>query len=117
MKEQAIAKLKVEMEADKTNGNLQGAGELLIQYLNTHPEAAAAIITEGTSLKKACQVMHDEARRRAGRKGSFWMSDADGLAMILEYFGIKAADSTPGPVKPEPTASAFDIDLDELLEL
>ena len=115
MLEQAIAKIKAEMESDKTNGNMQGAGELLIEYLQGHPDAASAVMKDGVTLKKAYQALHDEARRRAAGKSSCYMRDADGLGIILEYFGIKAAGGTAEQEKPG--AGSFDVNLDALLGL
>lgn len=115
MKDQAIAKIKAEMEANKSDMYVQGAGTLLIRYLEAHPEAAGKVLPQDVTLKKATQAMQDEAKRKAGSARAYWMSDEEGMGIVFEYFGIKAAPAEDQDK--QATVQAFDVDLDKLLGL
>lgn len=123
MLEQAIAKIRAEMEANKSDAYVQGAGTLLIRYLGVHPAASEKVLAKDVTLKKAVQAMEAEAKRRAvgvsnGRV--CWMSDEEGMAIVLEYFGIQATPAeTHAPLEAavHKSTSAFTVNLDDLLRL
>ena len=79
-------------------------GELLTAWAEKNRDKAAKAETDGKTLKGAMDAIRAEARKQtSGSTGV--VSDADGVVIALEYFGIKQ----------ETQSSADSLDLDALL--
>lgn len=119
--EEARKKIEAEM-AKSTNPQIKHLGKLLLRRLEANPQWAAAILTEGKTLKGAMDKMRSEAQK--AENGGI-VSDEDGVNVALKYFGVTTSIATEEPA-PQPMAtkpahvsvqrtSAFDVDLDDLL--
>lgn len=125
MIENAIAKLKAEMDQNKNNPYIQVVGGFLIQELNVNPGAAEKILAEGKTIGKSL----DEMRRAAEKKkvgNCAVLTDQEGFDIVLKYFDIKRSAPVATPVQSaqqneikavESTLPSidFDIGLDDLL--
>lgn len=116
----AIAKIQTEMTQNANNPYVQVIGGFLLQHLEANPGSAERILAEGKTIKDSFKEMQKEARKKQ-MDGCAMLTDAEGFAVVLKYFGIEALVNTPvpalPPARPEPTTSAvdFDIKLDDLL--
>ena len=130
MLENAIAKIKAEMDANKDNSYVQVVGQFLLHRLGAFPECADKILAEDKTLAKSLDAMQAEARKKS--KGTVTvLTDEEGFAIVLKYFGITgsaarvnagvapAAHAAPTvePVSAAASwhASGFDVKLDDFL--
>ena len=128
MLEQAIAKVRTEMTQEAANSYIQVVGEFLLQHLNSNQVAAEKIMNADKSIGKSL----DEMRKVAGRKKKIGncavLTDQEGFAAVLKYFGIENVVNMQRPVDPAPapapvsapvakpkSAIDFNISLDDLL--
>lgn len=131
MSEQAIEKLQSEMTKNSDNSYIQAVGEFLLQHLNVNPAAAEKVMTADKSIEKSL----DEMRKAAGKKKRVGncavLTDQEGFAVVLKYFGIDAVVQAAAPVSkntvpiPEKVVQSsnassksaidFDIKLEDLL--
>ncbi len=88
MIDKAIAKIKAEMEADKS-GYAQVIGKYLLQQIEINKGAADKIVNEGKSIKGSIQEMSKEAKKNA-KNGCGVLTDAEGFAIVAKYFGFEA---------------------------
>jgi len=94
MLEKAIKKIKDEMEKEK-NPYVKVIGDFLLNHLANDPGSAEQILADD---KKTIFKSIDAMRKAAKRAGSCAMlSDAEGYAVVLKYFGIK--EKTNEPIK------------------
>lgn len=123
MQAEAIAKLQSEMDGNKNNHYIQVVGAFLLRHLEANPQDADKIMTADKSIAKSLDIMKEEARKKQSG-GVAVLSDAEGFAIVLRYFGIEsspaaaAAPVTPPVVAtPAPTSAAsdFDVKLDDFL--
>ncbi|ULO08915.1 hypothetical protein H1230_09140 [Paenibacillus sp. 19GGS1-52] len=117
--EQALAKLKTEMDAAKSNAYVQLIGKFLQQHLEANPEAAVNIMTEGKTVAKSLEAMQAEAKKKQSG-GMAMLTDAEGYAIVLKYYGIKGQPVEFVPAIETPIATPtpqgrFEISLDDLL--
>jgi hypothetical protein len=118
--EQAIAKLRAEMEETKGNPYVQVIGNFLIQHIDANHEAAEKIMTEGKSIAKSLEAMQAEAKKKQSG-GMAMLTDAEGYAIVLKYYEINGQPVEPIPAAiPTPVAAPkpqgrFNVSLDELL--
>lgn len=117
----AITKLRSEMDANKNNSYIQVVGQFLLQHIESHPDDAEKIMTADKTIAKSLEAMRKEAEKKKSGNCAV-LTDQEGFAIVLKYFGIEGAPevkSTDVPVsqpQPEPAkAAAFDISLDDLL--
>lgn len=127
MIEKAIAKIKTEMEADKS-GYVQVIGKYLLQQIEVNKGAADKIVNEGKSIKGSICEMSKEARKNASN-GCGVLTDAEGFAIVGKYFGFEAVQDKileveineikeTNDIKSEEVKKEtvdFDINLDDLL--
>lgn len=106
MLQQALQRLTQEIGADPKNKVVQSIGGFLSNYVRSHPEHAALIAAEGKTIKGSYKAMEDEARRQKVNV----MTDEEGFAIILKYYGV----DVPKP-EPEPVAVGFSVSVDDLL--
>lgn len=128
MYDQAVAKIKTEMERNKKNAYIQAVGSFLLQHLQANPADAEKIVSAG---EKTVAKSLDEMRKEAQKKkvgNCAVLTDAEGFAIVLKYFGIDAAPQAAAPATPsappvmhrQPPAQHnsidFDVKLEDLLE-
>ena len=118
MIEQARNKLWAEMEADG-NPYIHVVGHFLLKHLDSHPGSADKIMAEGKTIIKSLTHMETEAKKRKVGTCAV-LTDEEGFAIVLEYFGIDAAvtgpqDALAAPTAPAATSTSFDINLEDLL--
>ncbi|WP_188068626.1 Cas9 inhibitor AcrIIA9 family protein [Brevibacillus brevis] len=122
MKADAIAKIKAEIDGNKSNPYIKVIGDFLIQHVEANPDQAEKVMAADKTIGKSLEAMKNEAKKKQ-QSGMAMLTDAEGFAIVLKYFGVKGAPvSAPAPVPPatkpiEQTASAsdFDIKLDDFL--
>ena len=120
----AIAKLKTEMEQNNTNSYIQVVGGVLLQHLEANPGSAEQILAQDKTIKKSLEEMKKEAKKHQC-DGCAMLTDAEGCAVVLKYFGIKPAArvQTPAPAPalapaapvPENKSTGFNVRLEDLL--
>ncbi len=122
--EQAVQKLQDEIAGSQNNPYIQVIGNFLIQHVQANPGNAEKILENGKSIAKSLEAMKNEARKKQSN-GMAMLTDAEGYAIVLKYFGIDGPaaavpQSTPAQVpttqeiKPDP-APRFDVKLDDFL--
>lgn len=88
MIEKAIAKIKAEMEANKS-GYAQVIGKYLLQQIEINKGSAEKIVNEGKTIKGSIQEMSKEAKKNASN-GCGVLTDAEGFAIVAKYYGFEA---------------------------
>ncbi|MBS3885592.1 MAG: hypothetical protein KGZ56_00885 [Dethiobacter sp.] len=111
---QAIEKLRSEMEQNKNHRYIQIVGNFLVQYVTKNTAAAERILTEGKTIKGSLNDMKNEARKNQ-MDGIGVLSDEEGFAVVLKYYGITTAGTLASSPAPEKAAVNFDVSLDDLL--
>lgn len=118
----AISKLRSEMDKNTNNPYIQVVGGFLLQHLEVSPESAEKITATDKTIGKSL----DEMRKAAEKKkvgNCAVLTDAEGFAVVLKYFGIKAPANAAVPATPAPTpiqvpahtSADFNVSLDDLL--
>lgn len=118
----AIEKLRAEMSANQSNPYIQVIGDFLLNHINTNPDAAACVLPGDKTIGKSLDAMKNEAKKKQ-HNGMAMLTDAEGFAIVLKYFGIennKPANLTVATTVSTPppsiqSTSDFDVSLDELL--
>lgn len=87
-KSEAVTKLRAEMEANQTNPYVQVIGAYLVKHLNSHPEHAESFLAEDKTILKSLDAMRKEAEKKKVGNVAV-LTDAEGFAVVLEYFGAK----------------------------
>lgn len=107
MLEQAVAKIKTEMGANKDSAYVQVVGKFLLRHVDAFPACADKILAEGKTIVGSLSAMRSEANRQRARTPAGQVADTvgvltdeEGFAVVLTYFGIgggvQAASSTAG---------------------
>ena len=109
MKEQAIAKIKAEMEKS-SDDYIKIVGEMLLEHIAAHPADSEKIITEGKSISGSIGAMTEIARKRQ-KNGHAVIAGVEGFEIVLKYFGIDTAYNSPG----DPDVGDFATDLSAYL--
>ncbi|MFE0394732.1 hypothetical protein ACFW4G_03530 [Paenibacillus lactis] len=123
--EQAVQKLQDEIAGSQNNPYIQVIGNFLIQHVQANPGCAEKILENGKSIAKSLDAMKSEARKKQSN-GMAMLTDAEGYAIVLRYFGIDGQPAAAAPqsapaqvsptqdIKPDP-APRFDVKLDDFL--
>ncbi|MBO8164683.1 MAG: hypothetical protein H0Z34_13360 [Brevibacillus sp.] len=124
MQADAISKIKTEMNGNKNNPYIQVVGDFLLRHLETNPDDAEKIMATDKTIAGSLDAMKAEARKKQ-HNGVAMLTDAEGYAIVLKYFGIEgtpvttSALATPvsAPVAAAPAASGsdFDVKLEDFL--
>jgi hypothetical protein len=120
MKEQAIEKIKGEMDRNK-DSNILTIGNFLIQYLSSNPDAAEKILNSEKTIKKSLDAMRGVAEKeaRVRQKNGHYTAvipDSEGFAIVLKYFDITGSASAPTASVPlKKSSDDFNINLEDLL--
>ena len=116
----AISKINEETKKSKNNPYVQIIGDFLLKHLDETPEDAERIIASDKTIAKSLDAMKAEARKKQ-LNGCGILTDQEGFAIVLKYFGIKATGNNvyakaPSTKSNEPKSSIdFDVKLEELL--
>ena len=121
--DQAVSKLKTEMEGSK-NPYVKVIGDLLLQVIATNPAAAEKIKSEGKTILGGLKAVEAYAKKNQ-HDGMGMVADSEAYDIVLKYFGIAGklgslpvvATASKDPVvtsQPKPQGR-FDISLDDLL--
>lgn len=126
MLNRAIEKIKAEIDKEKNNPYVRVVGEFLLQHLSANQGAAEKIASTEKNILKSL----DEMRKAAEKKkvgNCAVLTDQEGFAIVLKYFGIEGVLST-APAATEVAAPAvtleetdkkpsidFDVKLDDFL--
>ena len=134
---QAISKIQNEMDKNKGDQYIQVIGNMLLKQLEINPKIADKIIAGEKTIAKSIDAMAQEAKKKQ-RNGRAMLTDAEGFAIVLKYYGIDVCmgvdlgtgpdySVTNGQVIPNQNFSrqapkldtskpaAFKLDLDDLL--
>ncbi|MBY0054112.1 hypothetical protein H7K32_21095 [Brevibacillus agri] len=126
MKVDAIAKIKAEMDGNKSNPYIKLVGDFLLGHIEITPGAAEKIMAADKTIAKSLDAMKAEARKKQ-HNGMAMLTDVEGFAIVLKYFGIEGqpvAVATPAVPMPASTTNAaslkpvvpgFDVKLDDFL--
>ncbi|MHB1167053.1 MAG: hypothetical protein ACYC4E_00155 [Carboxydocellales bacterium] len=118
MIENAITKLKTEIEQSKNNPYIQIVGGFLLQHLDANPQDAEKIMAADKTISKSLDAMKKEAQKKKVGNCAV-LTDQEGFSAVLKYFGIDgiipATVTTPKPVVEAQPANDFDIRLEDLL--
>lgn len=111
----AKAKLEAEMNANLNDQYIQVIGGFLLQHLDMNPAAAEKLLAKDKTIAKSLDAMKSEARKKQ-KNGMAMLTDAEGFAVVLKYFGIEGAPAFPvapavQPAAPAPAAAATDFDV------
>jgi hypothetical protein len=114
MLNEAISKIKAEMAQKNDDSYVQVVGEFLLGYLKDHPGTAERFLDPDKSIEKSLDEMRKAAEKK--KKGNCAvLPDAEGFAIVLNYFGIELAQGGPVEVAAKPKVD-FDVNLDDLLK-
>lgn len=109
--EQAINKIKSEMNVNPDNPYIQVVGQFLLDRIRTHPADAEKILnTEKTILKSLNEMKKFAEKKKVGNCAV--LTDQEGFEIVLKYYGIDSEAST-APVRS--SDDTFDIKLEDLL--
>lgn len=79
------ANQKLQSEMEQGNKYVKLIGQYLLDYFKKNPADAAAIMTEGKTIKGSIEAMRQEATKA---ENGGMLSDPEGYAVVLTYFGI-----------------------------
>lgn len=119
MIDKAVEKIRDEMVAKTKDTYIQVVGDMLLHQLTVNPAAADKIMAKDKTIAGSLDAMRKVAEGKKSGSCAV-LTDAEGFAVVLEYFGINGAASTLSPVPaaspvPKPASTDFDIRLDDLL--
>lgn len=110
--EAAIAKLRAEMDGTGTNAYIKLIGDFLIKHLQDNPGTADQVAAADKTIAKSLLAMQAEAKKKAVG-GMAMLTDAEGFAVVLDYFGLQGV---PAPAQVvEQKTTRFHVDLGDLL--
>jgi hypothetical protein len=116
---EATAKIKAEIDKNQNDTYTRIIGEFLLKHLAAHPDDAEKILTPDKTIKNSLDVMRKEAEKHKSGNCAV-LTDTEGFAIILKYFGIDPAGSVTAP-KASPAVpelkppAAFDVRLEDFL--
>ncbi|MBM6385659.1 MAG: hypothetical protein JSY10_17000 [Paenibacillus sp.] len=111
--EDAITKLKTEMEGKGSNTYIKLIGEFLIKHLQANPGSVDQILSADKTIAKSLLAMQAEAKKKSVG-GMAMLTDEEGFAVVLNYFGLQGLPAvSPQPV--EQKSARFDVKLDDFL--
>ncbi|PLR93220.1 hypothetical protein [Bacillus sp. T33-2] len=122
MQTQAIEKIKNEISGNANNPYIQVVGQFLLQHLEQNPDHAEKILVADKTIAKSLEAMRTAAQKKKVGNVAV-LTDAEGFAIVLKYFGIDGKPVVMGAtatviIEPKPAASPatdFDVSLDDFL--
>jgi len=120
--QEAVLKLKNEIEQSKNNPYVQVVGSFLLSHLESNHQDAEKIMTADKTITKSLDEMQKAAAKKKVGNCAV-LTDQEGFAVVLQYFGIGSAVTILAPVAApivEPTLKQkskvdFDVNLDDFL--
>lgn len=116
MYQEAVSKLKTEIEQSKNNPYVQVVGNFLLDHLERNHQYAENIMTTDKTITKSLDEMQKVAAKK--KVGNYAvLTDQEGFGIVLKYFGIDSATTISVPTADQKSKSKvdFDISLDDLL--
>lgn len=107
MLRQALQKLQKEIGEKSKDAYVQHVGAFLIGHVRQHPEHAAFIVADGKTITGSLAAMKEEARKNQS-SGVGVLSDEEGFAIVLKYFGVPVRQPASAVAEPELTVSSID---------
>lgn len=107
MLQQALQKLQKEVGEKSKDAYVQNVGSFLIGHVRKHPEHAAFIIADGKTIAGSLAAMKEEARKNQSN-GCGVLSDEEGFAIVLKYFGVPVQEQQQAIPQPEFSVSTID---------
>jgi hypothetical protein len=112
MLQQAMKKLRDEISSsEKKHKFVPVIGGFLMQHLKDHPEHAELIVKDDKTVAGSLQAMQSAARKVAAG-GVSMLTNEEGFAIVLQYFGI--ATEQPTQIA-EPQVVGLNLSVDDLL--
>jgi len=112
MLKEALDKLQAEITAGGAKKPyLPVIGGFIMDRIRTNPEEAELVLGEGKTLAGALGAMKEEARKNQA-DGCGVLTDEQGFAIVLKYYGIRVPEAAPEPVAV--VAPAIKTSLDDL---
>ncbi len=105
MLNEAISKLRSEMDQNNNNPYIQVIGQFLLQFVNEHPDSAEKILTEGKTIGNSLSEMRKAAEKKKVGNCAV-LTDQEGFEIVLKYFGIENSIQNCNISKP--TVNAVD---------
>ncbi|EST12061.1 hypothetical protein [Sporolactobacillus laevolacticus] len=120
MPNKAIDKIKKEMEKEK-NPYVQVIGQFLLHHLESNPDTADRVADKDKTIMGSLKAMQHEASLK--KVGSIAvLTDDEGFAIVLKYFGIEGKPAVQEPAVQEPIkkeqkhqADPFDVKLEDFM--
>lgn len=123
MYQEAVLKLKAEIEGNKNNPYVQVVGNFLLGHLEQNRQDAEKIMTTDQTISKSLDAMRKMAEtKKVGNCAMF--TPEEGFAIVLKYFGIESAVTIPVPVAattqktvttPKKSEVDFNVNLDDFI--
>jgi len=120
MFQNAISKIQTEINQNTSNQYIQVVGGFLLQHLNVNPELAEKIMATDKTIGKSLDEMRKVAEKQKVDTCAV-LTDAEGFAVVMKYFGIEVPVNAAAPIAPAPAEAPtaptvdFDIRLEDLL--
>lgn len=120
MPKNAIAKIQTEMNQNANNHYIQAVGGHLLQHLEANPESAEKILVQDKTIGKSLDAMRKAAEAKKVGNCAV-LTDQEGFAVVLKYFGIETDGKTVSSTLPPPAPPVakdsvdFNVSLDDLL--
>jgi hypothetical protein len=116
---EATAKIKAEIDKNPNDAYVRIVGEFLLKHLEANPGSAEQILTPDKTVKGSLSEMEKVARTKKCGNCAV-LTDLEGFAIVLKYFGIDPVGLVVSPeapsVVPAPKpAAAFDVRLEDFL--
>lgn len=105
----AIAKIQAEMASSNNNPYILAVGGFMLQHLEANPEDAGKVLVKDKTLAKSLEAMRKAAeKKKVGNMAV--LTDAEGFAIVLDYFkkevAAPAAQPKPKSTKDSPAKAA-----------
>lgn len=109
MIQQALQKIQAELAEKPNDKYAQVIGGFLMKHLREHSEHAQYILTEGKTITGSLNAMREEARKHQ-KNGVGVLTDEEGFAVVLKYYGINPHGTVPAAAAaPKITTSIDDL--------
>lgn len=120
--QEAISKVKAEMDKEKQHPYIQVVGEFLLSHITNNPNDAEKILAQDKTIMKSLDAMKKVAEKSKVRNVAV-LTPQQGFEVVLKYFGITASPDIPvisaGSIittaKQSNVSSDFDVSLDDFL--
>lgn len=107
MLQQALQKLHKEVGEKEKEAYVKHVGAFLIDYVKSHQEHAAFILTEDKTITGSLTAMKEEARKNQ-KNGVGVLTDEEGFKFVLKYFEIPVQGKSRAVATPELNITSID---------